>query len=153
MIPLNVEWVSQITTNVTRDDELLDLVARSGARILSIGFESLSEESLASVSKQFNRPSRFSEDLAKLRGRGIQAKEVFKVHEGRPHGIDLIVNGQIQLLINTPLGKHAQRDDYTLRQAATPSQHAHFRGTSIVDASRDQYNSTNGLRLNADLVG
>jgi radical SAM superfamily enzyme YgiQ (UPF0313 family) len=58
--------------NVARDPELLDLVARSGARILSIGFESLSEESLASVSKQFNRPSRFAEDVKKLRSRGIQ---------------------------------------------------------------------------------
>jgi len=72
MIPLKVDWVSQVTTNVTRDDELLDLVARSGARVLSIGFESLSEESLASVSKDFNRPSRFAEDVAKLRARGIQ---------------------------------------------------------------------------------
>jgi carbamoyl-phosphate synthase large subunit len=40
------------------------------------------------------------------------------MHEGRPHAIDLVVNGEVQLLINTPLGKHAQRDDYTIRQAA-----------------------------------
>jgi radical SAM superfamily enzyme YgiQ (UPF0313 family) len=72
MIPLGVEWVSQITTNVTRDDELLDLVVRSGARILSIGFESLSEDSLSSVGKDFNDPRRFAEDVAKLRARGIQ---------------------------------------------------------------------------------
>ena len=49
LIPLRVKWVSQATINVARDPELLDLVARSGARVLSIGFESLSEESLASV--------------------------------------------------------------------------------------------------------
>ncbi|HEX5581955.1 MAG TPA: carbamoyl-phosphate synthase large subunit [Gemmatimonadaceae bacterium] len=53
-----------------------------------------------------------------LRGLGIPCETVLKVHEGRPHGVDLIVNGEIQLLINTPLGKHAQRDDYILRQAA-----------------------------------
>jgi carbamoyl-phosphate synthase large subunit len=53
-----------------------------------------------------------------LRGRGIPVDRVFKVHEGRPHAVDLIVNGEVQLLINTPLGKHAQRDDYTIRQAA-----------------------------------
>ena len=47
-----------------------------------------------------------------------RSSAVFKVHEGRPHGIDMILNGEVQLLINTPLGKHAQRDDYTLRQAA-----------------------------------
>ena len=72
LVPLRVQWVSQATVNVARDPELLDLVARSGARVLSIGFESLGEESLASVSKQFNRPSRFKEDIAKLRARGIQ---------------------------------------------------------------------------------
>jgi carbamoyl-phosphate synthase large subunit len=55
---------------------------------------------------------------AYFRARGIPAERVFKVHEGRPHAIDLIVNGEVHLLINTPLGKHAQRDDYTIRQAA-----------------------------------
>jgi carbamoyl-phosphate synthase large subunit len=43
---------------------------------------------------------------------------VLKVSEGRPHGVDMILNGQIQLLVNTPLGKHAQVDDERLRQAA-----------------------------------
>jgi carbamoyl-phosphate synthase large subunit len=49
---------------------------------------------------------------------GIPSERVFKVSEGRPHAIDLIVNGEIKLLINTPLGKESQRDDYALRQAA-----------------------------------
>jgi radical SAM superfamily enzyme YgiQ (UPF0313 family) len=72
LIPERVQWVSQSTINVARDPELLDLVARSGARVLSIGFESLSEESLESVGKGFNRPSRFAEDIKKLRAKGIQ---------------------------------------------------------------------------------
>ena len=49
---------------------------------------------------------------------GIPSQRVFKVSEGRPHAIDLIVNGEVKLLINTPLGKESQKDDYTLRQAA-----------------------------------
>ena len=53
-----------------------------------------------------------------LRARGVPATAVFKVHEGRPHGIDMLVNGEVQMLVNTPLGKAAQRDDYTMRQAA-----------------------------------
>jgi carbamoyl-phosphate synthase large subunit len=53
-----------------------------------------------------------------LKGRGIPARTVRKVHEGRPNGIDLMVNGEVQLLINTPLGKHAQHDDYLLRRTA-----------------------------------
>ena len=71
MIPARVQWVGQCTINVARDPELLDLTARSGARILSIGFESLHEESLAQVRKGFNKPSRYKEDIAKLRARGI----------------------------------------------------------------------------------
>ncbi len=53
-----------------------------------------------------------------LRNLGIPVRRVFKVHEGRPNAIDLIVNREIQLLINTPMGKRAQHDDYTMRQAA-----------------------------------
>ncbi|MBY0489815.1 MAG: carbamoyl-phosphate synthase large subunit [Gemmatimonadaceae bacterium] len=49
---------------------------------------------------------------------GIPVTSVLKVHEGRPHGVDMIVNGEIQLLVNTPLGKAAQVDDERLRQAA-----------------------------------
>ena len=53
-----------------------------------------------------------------LRSRGIPAERVLKVHEGRPNAVDLMVSGQVQLLINTPFGKLTQRDDYILRRAA-----------------------------------
>jgi carbamoyl-phosphate synthase large subunit len=53
-----------------------------------------------------------------LRGRGVPAERVMKVHEGRPNAIDLIVSGDVHLLINTPLGKFTQVDDYAIRRAA-----------------------------------
>ncbi|HWP36077.1 MAG TPA: carbamoyl-phosphate synthase large subunit [Gemmatimonadales bacterium] len=53
-----------------------------------------------------------------LNQRGIPAERVLKVHEGRPNAADLIVSGQVQLLINTPLGKLTQRDDYYMRRTA-----------------------------------
>jgi carbamoyl-phosphate synthase large subunit len=53
-----------------------------------------------------------------LRARGIPAERVLKVYEGRPNAIDLIVSGAVHLLINTPLGKLTQQDDYALRRAA-----------------------------------
>ncbi|HXM38180.1 MAG TPA: carbamoyl-phosphate synthase large subunit [Gemmatimonadales bacterium] len=53
-----------------------------------------------------------------LRGRGVPAERVRKVHEGRPNAIDLIVSGEVHLLINTPLGKFTQVDDYAIRRAA-----------------------------------
>lgn len=72
MIPLEMKWASQSTINIARDAELLDLAARSGCVSLSIGLESLDEASLASVSKGFNKPSRFADDLARIRRAGIQ---------------------------------------------------------------------------------
>ncbi|MEO8635890.1 MAG: carbamoyl-phosphate synthase large subunit [Gemmatimonadales bacterium] len=53
-----------------------------------------------------------------LRGGGIPAERVLKVYEGRPNVVDLLVSGQVQLLVNTPLGKLTQRDDYIIRAAA-----------------------------------
>ncbi|HVF41053.1 MAG TPA: carbamoyl-phosphate synthase large subunit [Gemmatimonadaceae bacterium] len=72
-----------------------------------------------------------------LRGRGIPVSRVFKVHEGRPHGIDLILNGEVQMLINTPFGKHAQQDDYTLRQAAIAHGVAYTTTLSAANAACD----------------
>ncbi len=53
-----------------------------------------------------------------LRSRGVPAERVMKVYEGRPNGIDLMLSGKIQLLVNTPLGKLTQHDDYSMRRAA-----------------------------------
>jgi radical SAM superfamily enzyme YgiQ (UPF0313 family) len=72
MIPLQVKWASQSTIKIARDPELLDLAARSGCVSLSIGLESLNDESLASIGKEFNDPRRFSEDLRAIRSKGIQ---------------------------------------------------------------------------------
>ncbi len=53
-----------------------------------------------------------------LKSSGISAAHVLKVHEGRPNAADLMVSGQIQLMINTPLGKLTQQDDYAIRRIA-----------------------------------
>ena len=72
-----------------------------------------------------------------LRARGIPVTSVFKVHEGRPNCLDLILNGDVQLLVNTPLGKHAQWDDYTLRQAAIRNRVAYTTTLSAASAASD----------------
>jgi carbamoyl-phosphate synthase large subunit len=43
---------------------------------------------------------------------------VFKVHEGRPHAVDLIEAGEIQMVINTPLGRVSGYDDKAIRESA-----------------------------------
>ncbi len=53
-----------------------------------------------------------------LRARGIPAEPIFKVGEDRPNLVDAMISGGIQLLINTPLGKKSQYDDYAMRRAA-----------------------------------
>ena len=53
-----------------------------------------------------------------LKENGLQVQEVLKVHEGRPHVVDCIKNGEIDLIINTPLGKDAHIDDKIIRQTA-----------------------------------
>jgi len=72
-----------------------------------------------------------------LRARGIPVSTVLKVHEGRPNCLDMIVNGDVQLLINTPLGKHAQWDDYTLRQAAIRHRISYTTTLSAASAASD----------------
>src|SRR5438477_9104488 len=49
---------------------------------------------------------------------GIPCREVFKVHEGRPHVVDLIENGEIQLVLNTPLGRASEYDEKAIRERA-----------------------------------
>ena len=78
-----------------------------------------------------------------LRGHGIPSEKVLKVHEGRPHAIDLIVNRDVQLLINTPLGKHAHRDDYSLRQAAIDH---HVPYTTTMSAAKRRRDAIIALR-------
>jgi carbamoyl-phosphate synthase large subunit len=48
---------------------------------------------------------------------GIESERVFKVDEGRPNVVDLIKNGSIQMMINTPLGKKAHYDERSMRLA------------------------------------
>jgi len=72
-----------------------------------------------------------------LKANGIPSEPIKKVHEGSPNGFDLILGGQIQLLVNTPLGKDAQRDDYTLRQAAIANRVAYTTTLAAANAAAE----------------
>lgn len=54
LLPLGVRWMSQATIAVGRDDELLELMARSGCVGVLIGFESLNRDNLARMDKRLN---------------------------------------------------------------------------------------------------
>jgi carbamoyl-phosphate synthase large subunit len=56
---------------------------------------------------------------AYLRAHDVPAEVVYKINEGRPHVGDRILNGEITLVVNTPLGRESFFDDKTLRRLAT----------------------------------
>jgi carbamoyl-phosphate synthase large subunit len=49
---------------------------------------------------------------------GVPCREVFKVHEGRPNVVDLLDIGEIQLVLNTPLGQVSEYDEKAIRERA-----------------------------------
>ncbi|MEH2942412.1 carbamoyl-phosphate synthase large subunit [Lachnospiraceae bacterium KK002] len=53
-----------------------------------------------------------------IREAGIEADMVHKLQEGRPNMLDLITNGKIDLIVNTPIGQDRKADDSYLRKAA-----------------------------------
>jgi carbamoyl-phosphate synthase large subunit len=55
---------------------------------------------------------------AYLRAHGLDVEVIYKVNEGRPNIADQIVNGQIALIVNTPLGRDSFFDDRTVRRVA-----------------------------------
>jgi carbamoyl-phosphate synthase large subunit len=72
-----------------------------------------------------------------LRARGIPSTQVFKVGEGRPNIVDMMISGEIQLLINTPLGKKSQYDDYAMRRMAITRKIAYCTTLSAASAACD----------------
>ena len=112
---------------------------RSGAIFVTVNDHD--KATVAPIVKRFHdmgfRIIATSGTAAFLIAQGVPADKVFKVHEGRPHALDLIVNREIVLLINTPMGKHAQRDDYTIRQAAIANRIAYTTTLSAASAACD----------------
>lgn len=58
------------------------------------------------------------ETCSLIQAAGIPAERVKKLYEGRPNILDMITNGQIDLIINSPSGKESIHDDSYLRKAA-----------------------------------
>ncbi len=72
-----------------------------------------------------------------MNGLGLQCDRIFKVGEGRPDIVDAIVSGEVQLLINTPLGKKSQFDDYAMRRAAITYKIPYLTTMSATNAACD----------------
>ncbi|MGE4311677.1 carbamoyl-phosphate synthase large subunit [Desulfovibrio sp.] len=53
-----------------------------------------------------------------LRDHGLKVEEVRKVYEGRPNIVDLLINHEVALVVNTASGKHTAKDSKAIRHAA-----------------------------------
>jgi radical SAM superfamily enzyme YgiQ (UPF0313 family) len=74
---LDIHWGAQISMNLLRDPELIDLLNRAGCICVFIGLESVLPESLAQVSKSFNKPQEYGEIIGALYRRGISTITAF----------------------------------------------------------------------------
>ncbi len=82
-----------------RDKPYLTNLAR---RLVQLGFEIVSTIGTLKILEEANIP----------------AKLVHKVHEGRPHIVDMLKNGEVQFVINTTEGEQAIADSYAIRRTA-----------------------------------
>ncbi|HSS99014.1 MAG TPA: radical SAM protein [Terriglobales bacterium] len=68
-----VHWVAQISANLLRDEELVDLIAKSGGKWVFIGMESIDPTNLKDVNKGFNKPGEYAAVLDRLAKRNVYA--------------------------------------------------------------------------------
>jgi carbamoyl-phosphate synthase large subunit len=77
-------------------------IAALGARLAAMGFEIVATSGTHKA----------------LRNQGVDVQRVNKIHEGRPHVVDMIKNHDIALVVNTPSGKLERSDDRLIRSSA-----------------------------------
>jgi radical SAM superfamily enzyme YgiQ (UPF0313 family) len=68
-----VNWVAQISANLLRDEELVDLIAAAGGKWIFIGMESIDPANLKDVNKGFNKPGEYAAVLERLAQRNVFA--------------------------------------------------------------------------------
>ena len=72
-----IRWQAAATSKLAQKDEMLELAAESGCYMLSIGFESISRDTLKSVHKYVNRPEQFAALVEKIHSYGIMVFGLF----------------------------------------------------------------------------
>jgi len=122
--PYKKWWSSQVSVLAGTDDEFLSLAARSGCKQLFIGFESISQKSLDSVQKGFNRTDDYVGIVKRIHAHGIavQAGFVFGFDDDTPDVFDKTIeflentgiqNATFHILTpypGTPLNKRLQSE-------------------------------------------
>ena len=68
---LKMKWMTQCSIDISKDEELLKVVAQAGCYVLSFGLESISRESLVGMQKAWAHPDEYSKQLEIIRKYGI----------------------------------------------------------------------------------
>jgi radical SAM superfamily enzyme YgiQ (UPF0313 family) len=68
-----VNWIAQISANLLRDQELIDLISASGGKWVFIGMESIDPANLKDMNKGFNKPEEYAAVLQRLAQRNVYA--------------------------------------------------------------------------------
>ena len=79
-----------------------NFISKIAADLVEVGFKIIATRGTARV----------------LRNSGIEVETVYKVNEGRPHIVDFLKSGKVNLVINTPLGRESFFDEKAIRRAA-----------------------------------
>jgi radical SAM superfamily enzyme YgiQ (UPF0313 family) len=77
LIGRGIQWQAGVTSKLGQDDRMLELAAKSGCTLLSIGFESITRSTLTSVHKHVNRPETFASLVEKVHSYGIMVFGLF----------------------------------------------------------------------------
>lgn len=100
--PLRIRWNAAVSLNAALDNDLLDLMKRSGCEGLFIGFESVNAESLKAVHKRQNSLARYEQAVRNIHDRGmmVNASFVFGLDGDTPdtfrNTLDWIVRNRIE---------------------------------------------------------
>jgi radical SAM superfamily enzyme YgiQ (UPF0313 family) len=122
-------WIAQISANLLRDRELVDLIAESGGKVIFIGMESIDPVNLADVKKGFNKPEEYASVLQRLAEHNIfaitsfiigmdndtpgVAERILQQIRSWPPGLPVF--GQLTPFPSTPLYKRLQEDGRLVR--------------------------------------
>ncbi|MSO91918.1 MAG: carbamoyl-phosphate synthase large subunit [Rhodospirillales bacterium] len=98
-----------------------DIAARIAIRLKGLGFDLM-----ATTGTQRH-----------LAAQGLDVRQVNKVLEGRPHCQDAIINGEIQMVINTTAGTQAISDSFSIRRSALINNIPHFTTMTAAAAAVD----------------
>jgi radical SAM superfamily enzyme YgiQ (UPF0313 family) len=104
MVPLKMKWFSQVTAKAVVDEELMEAAAASGVMGLTIGFESMTMESLAKVKKP-NNPDMYEKGIANLNRFRIFSFPLFVagINENATEEFDKIYRFCIDSRVTAPL--------------------------------------------------